>query len=99
MHKITKIIFQDPFKILCWFENGEKRIVDLEEILDKNNKYGKKIFEGNTFKQVQIDPFGGLYWDGIAEMKDWDGNTIPCEYDVSPELIYMKSTPAEKIPG
>jgi len=94
MYKITEIAFQDPFKILVWFNNGEKRMVDLEEILDKEDRYGKHIFEGSTFKKARIDPFGGLYWEGMGEMKDLAGKTISCEYDVSPGLIYMRSTPA-----
>ncbi len=93
MHKIISVEVQSPFKLICHFKNGEVRIVDLDKVLDRKGKYAEKVLEVDTFKKVKIDPFGGIYWEGIAEMKDINGQSIPCEYDVSAGLIYEKSTP------
>ena len=96
MNEIIKISFQKPFKILCSFNNGEQRILDLESLLDKSGKYSSKVFNDNVFKTAKIGSFGQIYWEGIAEMKDLDNKTIPCEYDICPDYAYMNSLPIEK---
>lgn len=93
MRKITNISFEYPFKVHCLFNNGEERILDLEKALDKTGVYAKKIFEGDTFKKAKIDSFGGIYWEGIAEIKTLDGKSEPCEYDISPDFAYFTSEP------
>ncbi|MEM8900748.1 MAG: DUF2442 domain-containing protein [Bacteroidota bacterium] len=93
MHKIISVEVQSPFKLICHFKNGEIRTVDLDKVLDRNDKYTKKVLAEETFQKVKIDPLGGIYWEGIAEMKDINGQHIPCEYDISAELIYAKSSP------
>lgn len=91
MNKITNISIQEPFKILCTFKNGENRIFNLEQILDKNKKYTNKILSPAVFSEVKVGSLGELYWDGVAEMKDLHGNMISCEYDICPDFVYMHS--------
>ena len=93
MDKITDISFLELFKILCTFNNGEQRILDLTLIL--NDKYSKKICNEGIFKQAKVGSLGEIYWEGIAEIKDLNGNVIPCEYDISPEFAHMNSIPIE----
>ena len=96
MKKIVKISYQEPFKILCSFDNGEQRLLDLKNVLNARQKYTQQILNKNTFKQAKIGSFGEIYWNNIAEMKDLNGNTIPCEYDICPDFAYLKSTPLER---
>ncbi|MBC6427601.1 MAG: DUF2442 domain-containing protein [Ekhidna sp.] len=93
MNKITKISISEPYKLLCFFNNGEQRILDLEKVLDPEKKFVSKVLTVNTFKKVRIDSFGGISWEGVAEMKDLDGKIIPCDYDICPDFAYLNSTP------
>lgn len=93
MKRVVEISVSKPFKLLCLFNNGENRVLDLEKVLDRNQKFTKAIFNDNVFTNVKIDSFGGIFWEGIAEIKDLDGTTKPCEYDISPEFVYHNSDP------
>lgn len=96
MKRILEISYQEPFKIVCSFNNGEQRLLDLQYALNPKQKYTQKILNNKTFKKAKIGVFGEIYWEGIAEMKDLEGNTIPCEYDISPDFAYIKSMALEK---
>ena len=93
MIKIKDILPQKEYKIVCIFNTGEKRLLDLKQTLDQNDKYAKKIFNKDVFYQVKLGEFGEIYWDGIAEIIDLDGNPVICEYDISPEFAYNNSIP------
>ena len=96
MNRITKISIIKPYKLLCFFNNGEQRILDLKKVLDPKKKFASKVFDLATFNKVKIDSFGGICWEGIAEMKDLEGNTIPCEYDICPDFAYLNSVSIEE---
>jgi hypothetical protein len=96
MRKIVEIKVLQPYLIVCKFDNGETRMLNLEEVMDKNGPLSKQVFEGEKFKEVQIGDSGELFWLGIAEMKTKEGDTIPCEYDICPDFAYMNSIPLEK---
>jgi hypothetical protein len=91
MIKTTKIIEIKPYKILCSFNNGELRQLDLESVLSTEDKYVQKILTPDVFSKVKIGEFGQIYWENIAEIKDLNGKSIPCEYDLSPEFVYYNS--------
>ncbi len=92
MYKITNIDFLDSYKLLCSFNTGERKVLDLTMALDISNKYVKKLINMETFKKAKIGSFGEIYWDGIGEIKDYDGSIISCAYDISPEFAYFNST-------
>ena len=91
--KIVKISIREPYKLLCFFNNGEQRILDLEKVLDPKKKFVSKIFDSTTFNKAKIGSFGEVYWEDVAEMKDLNGNTIACEYDICPDFAYLNSNP------
>ena len=93
MNKIVKISVQEPYKLLCFFNNGDQRILDLEEVLDSKKKFASKIFDTTIFNKVKVGSFGEAYWDDVAEMKDLNGNIIPCKYDICPDFAYLNSNP------
>ena len=92
-NRIVKISIREPYKLLCFFNNGEQRILDLEEVLDTKKKFVSKILDSTTFNKAKIGSFGEVYWDDVAEMKDLNGNTIPCGYDICPDFAYLNSNP------
>jgi len=89
MHKIENISLLEPYKILCHFTNGEKRVLDLASSL--NDKYSKKIFSENQFNKVKLGSLGEIYWEGIGEIRGLNGEIEPCNYDISPEFAYFNS--------
>lgn len=91
MLKIKSISIIENYKILCFFNNGKKRIFDLEQSLDLTNKYVKKILTPQIFSKVTIGKFGEIKWDDEGEIKDYDGTILSCEYDISPEFVYQNS--------
>jgi hypothetical protein len=91
MIKITKIEFLSSFKILCEFNNKERRILDLKNSLDSNHKLVKNILDTQIFKMAKIGEFGEIYWDNAGEIKELDGKITKCEYDISPEFAYYHS--------
>ncbi len=94
MIKVDKILEVKPFYIICEFNTGEIKKFTLGEALaeKEENRFVKKINNAEVFTQVKIGEFGQLYWDGMAEMKDENGNLFVCEYDMSPEFIYHHSS-------
>ncbi len=98
MNRVVNISFQEPFKILCVFNNGEQRILDIEQVLDTEQEYAKKVFDQKVFNKAKVGAFGEIFWEGIAEMKDLNGSVIPCQYDICPDFAYLKSKPISKKP-
>lgn len=95
MRKIIKIELMDSNQVICHFKNGEVRILDLSSTI--NDKYASKILTDEAvFTSVKIGEFGEIYWPDIAEITDFDGKVIPCNYDISPEFAYHNSKPLEK---
>ncbi|MEZ4911796.1 MAG: DUF2442 domain-containing protein [Saprospiraceae bacterium] len=93
MRKIVEIKVSHPYILICKFDNGETRMLNLEDVMDKNGPLSKKVFEGEKFKEARIGDSGEIFWLGIAEMKTKEGGNIPCEYDICPDFAYMKSIP------
>ncbi|MFK7901123.1 MAG: hypothetical protein AB8B61_10250 [Cyclobacteriaceae bacterium] len=65
------------------------KVLELKKVL--SGKYANKILNSTTFPTAKIGQFGEIYWSDIAEMKDENGNTISCAYDLSPEFAYHNS--------
>ncbi|MDP4680282.1 MAG: DUF2442 domain-containing protein [Cyclobacteriaceae bacterium] len=92
MRKIIDIEPLESFHLLCVFENGERKVLNLNEALDKSNKYVSKILTKEIFTQAKVGALGQIYWDGIAEIKNLEGKWEPCEYDISPDFAYFHSS-------
>lgn len=90
-----EIVEVNSFSIVCKFNNGEVRKLEVDKIFaDKlNDTYIQKILTKAVFDSVKIGDFGQLYWENVAQMKDLDGSMISCEYDMSPEFVYYDSNP------
>ena len=97
MIKPIEIIEIQPFFLTFKFNNGEVKKLFVEPILknESNQLIAEKILKADFFKQVKIGDLGQIYWQNAAFMKDENGNTISCEYDMSPEFIYHNSVKEE----
>ena len=95
MIKPIKIIDVKPYEIVCEFNNGEVKKINIDHVLKNNNATvdTQKVMKPDFFVTVALGDLGQLYWNNAAKMKDDKGNYFTCEYDVSPEYIYFHSTP------
>lgn len=90
MHKIKKISFISPDKLICIFSNEEERILDLGLSLD--DQFARKILnDEHIFRQARVGELGQIYWENVGEIIDCNGKVLPCQYDISPEFAYINS--------
>lgn len=95
MRKIIEISFRDPNKLICVFDNGEIKLLDLASTL--KDRYAKKILSNeNIFKSAQVGEWGEIYWPDLAEITGLNGEKEACNYDISPEYVYANSEPLER---
>lgn len=89
-----EILRVESFTIVCKFNNGEVRKLEVDKVFANklDDVYIWKVLTQPVFDLVKIGEFGQLYWENVAQMKDLDGSMIPCEYDMSPEFVYHNST-------
>ena len=61
MIEVTKIKTLDNYLIWLRFSDGEEKVVDLEPFIGKG--FTKELLDHQKFKQVFIEPGGGLAWE------------------------------------
>ncbi|MBI4648117.1 MAG: DUF2442 domain-containing protein [Bacteroidia bacterium] len=91
--RIKKIISVEPYQILCLWNTGEIRSIDLfAQLKAYTNKHKSPYFallDKNTFKQVKYDAVSQtIYWDNLISMIDANDNTIPAAFDFCPDVLY-----------
>lgn len=93
MIHVTNILETQPYFLIVAFDNGEVRKLEMQPILESQQHYPgvEKLFDTNIFLHPHIGNFGQIYWDNILQMRDLQGEFIPCEYDLSPEFVYENS--------
>lgn len=86
-----------PYYLIVTFDNGEVRKLEMQPILEsqKSHKGVEKLFDLSIFSNPKIGDFGQIYWENILQMRNLQGEFIPCEYDLSPEFVYENSIPIE----
>ena len=67
LHYIKNIIQVRDYVVICEFNTGETRTVNLKEIIEKyrriNDGLISKLSDPNYFKTVKLDSYGTLTWD------------------------------------
>ncbi len=93
MIKAIEILECKPYYLICKFNNGEVKRLQCEIFLqsESNKIYTEKILNEAVFSTAKIGALGQVYWDNVAEMKDENGVSMVCEYDLSPEFVYGAS--------
>ena len=91
MVKVTHIEIIDSHKILCVFNTNERRILDIQKVLDPEHRLVKKVLNPATFHQAKVGEYGEILWENAGEIRELDGSISPCEYDISPEFAYHHS--------
>jgi Protein of unknown function (DUF2442) len=93
MIKVKAINKIEEYTIELLFNNGEIKIIDFKPIIDNsiNDLYLKRLLDFEIFKQASIGSFGEIFWKNLASIKELDGTIVSCNYDCSPEFIYMNA--------
>lgn len=95
--RVKEILSIEPFVIKALWTDGIVRLVDFGSFLhgyaDKEGSVFQKILDKDTFEKAQTDG-RTIYWDGLAEMVDYDGRIISAPLDFCPDVLFQHSTPA-----
>ena len=83
LHYIKKIISVEPYTIVCKFNTGEVREINLQNKIKRLAATSPELFNPllnkNYFKRVKLDSYGTLCWDN--------------EVDFCPDVLYKLSYP------
>jgi len=92
MIKITRVFIENPYQLICEFNNKEVRLLDALPILEQHKHLNGvySLFEEEVFAKVEIGDFGELTWRQIVT-SDYNGVTTCWDYDISPEFAYINS--------
>lgn len=94
MKWITKIINVKPYKITCIWNNGEIRVIDMEEFINKKGLNPKSSFfqlkDKKRFLEVKSDGTT-IYWEKGIKMTDHAGKIMSGPLDIDPEVLYEMS--------
>ena len=96
MLRITEIIENTSYSLVCKFNNGVVKKLDILPIIEnqKHLEGVQTLLNESVFNTVRIGEFGEIVWDKIVknsragEVKYWD-------YDISPEFAYENSVIVE----
>ncbi len=83
LHYIKKIITVDTYTVVCKFNTGEVRKIDLQNKIKRLSATSPELFgkllDKHYFKSVKLDSYGTLCWDN--------------EVDFCPDVLYDLSQP------
>ena len=86
---IIKLIPNDDFTITLFFDNGEKRLLNVEPWLEKGTVF-EAICEIGNFKRAYLDEENCVSWDinpDIDSKEVWNN-----KIDLCPDTCYIEST-------
>ncbi|REA58717.1 hypothetical protein DSL64_20380 [Dyadobacter luteus] len=92
--RIEKIISIDPFIIRALWTDKQVRTIDfgrfLSEYFDKEESIFHRILNKNAFLGAKTDG-RTIYWEGITEMEDYNGEVISAPLDFCPDVLFEQS--------
>ena len=92
--RIKEIISINPFVISALWSNNEVRKIDFAQFLSdyfqKNDSIFHKILDERTFLKAKTDG-RTIYWEGLAQMQDYDGKIISAPLDFCPDVLFEQS--------
>ena len=93
MLRITEIIEISPYYLVCSFNNGIVKKLELLPIIENHKHLNgvQNLLDETTFSHARIGEFGEIVWDGIV--KTTENNIVTLwDYDISPEYAFQNST-------
>jgi hypothetical protein len=92
MIRITEVKVAAPYLLLCKFNNGTVKKLDVLPVIEQHLHLNgvSTLLNEAFFKNVRIGEFGEIVWDKIVKTTQ-DGHEIYWDYDISPEFAYENS--------
>ena len=89
MLKISHINLLEDYTILCTFNNGITKAIDILPLMEKHKHLSgiEKLKEKNVFSNARIGMFGEIVWDKIIRFSN-SGKDEMWDYDISPEFVF-----------
>jgi hypothetical protein len=83
IHFITEIVSSEQLALVCRFNTGEERLVDMQKVLGDaiHTPFFARLLNPEFFSSVKLDSYGTLCWND--------------EIDFCPDVLYENSNPAE----
>jgi len=103
MLRVIELVEVSPYYLLCKFNNGEIRKLDVLPIIEhhKHLEGIDSLLTEVIFAQARVGDFGEIVWDKIIKTLE-NGVEMSWDYDISPEFAYENSilikNPFIKIP-
>jgi hypothetical protein len=95
MLKVTQIRILEAYKLLCFFNTNEQKVLDLRQALDSDNEMVQTILQPHIFKTAKVGELGEILWENTGKIRELDGSVTLCAYDISPEFAYHYSVNKE----
>lgn len=92
MIRVVEIIEKTPYFLVCKFNNGVVKKLDILPLIE-NHKHiegVQSILNESVFHTVGIGEFGEIVWNKIVKTTQ-NGKVIYWDYDISPEFAYENS--------
>lgn len=92
MIRVTEIINKTPFTLVCKFNNGMIRKLDILPIIENHKKLDgvQNLLNESVFNTVRVGEFGEIVWDKIVK-NSHNGEVTLWDYDISPEYAFEYS--------
>ena len=90
---ITDVVANEDYTLTLKFDNGEKRLYDVAQIIEKGTVF-EVLGDINVFRRVYIDDEHCIAWDidpNVNSKKVWSN-----KIDLSSDSCYMDSVPLQE---
>jgi len=90
MIRVTEIIEKTPYYLLCRFNDGSVKKLDILPLIHNHAhlKGVETLLNEVVFRNVRIGELGEIVWDRIVRTTD-NGVETYWDYDISPEFAYQ----------
>lgn len=92
MLRVTKIVEKSCYILVCKFNNGIVKQLDILPIIENHRHLNgvQNLLDESVFFSVRIGEFGEIVWDKLVKTNT-DGVEVDWDYDISPEYAYQNS--------
>lgn len=93
MIRITEIKVAPNYKLICRFNSGDIKNLDVLPIIEQHKHLMgvEKLLNKNVFNNVRIGEFGEIVWNKIVTTEH-KGQVVCWDYDISPEYAFQHAT-------
>ncbi len=90
MIRVTEIISAKNFRIVCKFNTGETKSLDIKPLIENHKHLNgiEKLYDENYFETAQVGAVGEIYWKDTITTEYKATHSI-WNYDISPEFAYQ----------